>query len=524
MSAASEKHKVTRAAGVVGAATLASRVGGYVRDMTIAYFFGASVATDAFVVAFRIPNLLRRLFAEGSLTVAFIPVFTEVLHKQGKDEAMLVARSTYTVTALLLAAICALGMVFAPDLLRLIAPGFQPGKETFDLAVTLSRWCLPFIFFISLVALAGGVLNSLGHFFVPAVTPLLLNLSIITSAFLLSDRVDPPILSLALGVLIGGVLQLLMQLPLLKHFGAAVRPALALAHPALRRIGRLMVPAIFGAAVYQLAVVINTILASWLPSGSVSYLYYADRLIQFPLGIFAIAVGTAVLPSLSRQAAQGDHPALIETMGYGLRLTIFINLPAMVGIMVLAEPLVLMLFARGEFDLTSARQTAWAVLGYGFGLAGFSGVRAVVPAFYALKDTKTPVIVAGVSLVAMVGVSLLLMRPLAHTGLALATSTAGVVNLVGLLWSLRRKVGPLGMRAVFLAGLRMLAAAAAMGLVVAALAYLPDWGGVGSLGRRYLRPLVAVVVGTVVYLALARLLRLSELGDLRSMVARRRKT
>jgi len=522
VSAASEKQKVTRAAGVIGAATLASRLGGYLRDMTIAYFFGASAATDAFVVAFRIPNLLRRLFAEGSLTVAFIPVFTEVLRKDGQDEAVLVARSTYTVTAILLTVICGLGMVFTPELLRLIAPGFKPGQETFELAVHLARWCLPFIFFISLVALAGGVLNSLGHFFVPAVTPLVLNISIITCAVALSPRVDPPVLSLALGVLIGGVLQLLLQLPLLKHFGVALRPALALAHPALRRIGRLMVPAIFGAAVYQLAVVINTILASWLPSGSVSYLYYADRLIQFPLGIFAIAVGTAVLPSLSRQAADGDYPALIETMNYGLRVTLFICLPAMVGIMVLAEPLVLLLFARGEFDLATARQTAWAVFGYGFGLLGFSGVRAVVPAFYALKDTKTPVMVAAVSLVVMVGLSLVLIGPLAHIGLALATSVAGLTNLAGLLWLLRRKVGPLGMRSVALAALRMLAAVTAMGLAVAALAYLPDWGSVGSLGRRYARPLVAVVVGAGVYLGLARLLRISELRDLGGMVGRRR--
>lgn len=520
MSVSSEQSKVTRAAGVVGSATLASRIGGYVRDMAIAYFFGTSHAADAFFVAFRIPNLLRRLFAEGSLTIVFIPVFTELLKKEGKDSAVLVARATYTITAMILVAVCALGMIFAPQLVRLIAPGFAPGGETFDLAVTLTRWCLPFIFFISLVALAGGVLNSLGHFFGPAVTPLVLNLAIIACAFGLSDRVDPPVLSLAIGVLIGGALQLAIQIPLLKRFGVAIRPSLDLGHPALRRIGRLMLPAILGAAVYQLAVFINTLLASLLASGTVSYLYYADRLIQFPLGIFAIAMGTAVIPSLSRHAADNDHQALIKTMGFGLRLTMFIILPAMVGLVVLAEPLVALLFERGEFGAASAHQSALAVVGYGVGLWAFAGVRVVVPAFYSLQDTKTPVKVAAASLVVIVGVGVALMFPLAHLGLALGTSAGGLANLAGLLWLLRKKLGPLGMREILISVGKMTGAAAVMGLCVAALAYLPDWGAPGSLMHKAVRPLASVAGGAALYLFLAKMLGMPELSDLRNMTRR----
>lgn len=522
MGETSEKSKVTRAAGVVGLATLASRLGGFVRDLVIAYFFGTGPAADAFIVAFRIPNLLRRLFAEGTLTIAFIPVFTELLIKKGKEEAVLVARSTYTILAMILLAFCALGIAFAPQVVRAVAPGFTPGGDTFGLAVTLTRWCLPYIFFISLVALAGGVLNSLGHFFAPAVAPLLMNLSVIAAALTLHDYAQPPVLSLAFGVVVGGVIQLLAQIPYLDHYRVNMRPAFALRHPAIKRIGRLMLPAIFGAAVYQLAVFTNTLLASYLEGGSVSYLYYADRLIQFPLGIFAIAVGTAVLPSLSRQAAEGDHKALIETMGFGLRLTVFINLPAMVGLLVLAQPLVLLLFARGEFDLNSAAETAWAVGGYGAGLWAFASVRAVVPAFYAMKDTKTPVYVATASLVAMVATSLLLMGPLKHLGLALATSVSGVVNLAGLLWMLRRKVGPLGMRDILTAAVRMCLLAVVMGLAVAAVAYLIDWGSLGSWPRRYLRPLAAVLGGVLVYLGLARAWSMPELGQVMDMIRRRR--
>ncbi len=521
METSGERQNVTRAAGVVGAATLASRVAGFFRDVIIAYLFGAGPAADAFFVAFRIPNLLRRLFAEGTLTIAFIPVFTEVLRNKGREEAFLLVRSTFAMLGLALLLVTSAGVIFAPEVVRVMAPGFTPGEGTFALAVTLTRWCLPFIFFISLVALSMGVLNSLGHFFAPAVAPFVMNLTVIASALVLSPRVNPPVLSLALGVLIGGMLQIMLQVPYLKARGVPLRPAWDLKNPAMRRVARLMGPAAFGAAVYQLTVFINTVLASLLHSGSVSYLYYADRLIQFPLGIFAIAVSTAILPSLSRQAADGDTAALVGTMGFGLRLTMFIVLPAMVGLLVLARPLVVLLFGRGAFGPAEATATAGALIGYGSGLWAFAGVRSVVPAFYALKDTKTPVLVAAVCLLINVGASLALMGPLAHVGLAVATAVTGVCNLAGLLLLLRRRLGRLGGRAILASVQKVLLVSALMAGVCAAVAYLPDWGPAAGQWHRLARPLAAVLAGAAAYLLGARLLGLEELGDVWRMVMRR---
>jgi len=522
MNGAEEKQKVTRAAGVVGAATLASRVGGFVRDLVIAYFFGAGPAADAFFVAFRIPNLLRRLFAEGALTIAFIPVFTEVLKQKGREEAYLLARSTFGILALILLAVCALGTAFAPEVVRAMAPGFAPGGQSYDLAVTLTRWCLPYIFFVSLTALAAGVLNSTGHFFAPAASPVVLNLCLIGSAVALAPRVDPPVMSLAVGVILGGLGQLLMQLPYLKARGLSFKPAWDLANPALRRVVKLALPAAFGAAVYQLTVFINTVLASLLPTGSVSYLYYADRLIEFPLGIFAIAVSTAILPSLSRQAADNDHPALIDTMGFGIRLTMFINLPAMVGLIVLAQPLVLLLFARGQFGSAEAVATAGALWGYAAGLWAFAALRSVLPAFYALKDTVTPVKVGVVTLVINLAASLLLMGPFKHTGLALATSISGAANLAILLWLLRKRLGPLGGRRILSSVLKAGAASLVMAVVVAGVAYGPEWGDPGGIMARMVRPLAGVLVGALAYLAAARLMRMPELGELKDVLRSRR--
>jgi putative peptidoglycan lipid II flippase len=514
MSSAHEKQKITRAASVVGLATLASRIGGFIRDMVIAYYFGTQASADSFFVAFRIPNLLRRLFAEGTLTIAFIPVFTEVLQKKGKEEAFLLARSTYGVLALTLLLVSVLGVVFAEQVVQFVAMGFAKGSQAFSLSVYLTRFCFPYIFFISLVALAGGVLNSMGHFFAPASAPVLLNICIIGSAVALAPVVDPPVLSLALGVLLGGVCQLALQVPYLRQKGVPLTPKFNLKNPALRKVGRLMGPAAFGAAVYQITVLMNTMLASYLPSGSVSYLYYADRLIQFPLGIFAIALSTAVLPSLSRQAAQDDQSGMMETMGYALRLTLFINLPAMVGLIVLAEPVVTLLFSRGEFSAQSASATANALMAYGLGLWAIAGTRSVVSAFYALKDTKTPVKVAAVCLLINLGFSLALMGPLAHVGLALATSISAMANLGGLVYLLRRKVGPMGGRRILDSLLRMILASGFMGVIIYILAYWIGWGADGSVLHKIVRPLVAVMAGIIVYMAAARMLGSREIKSL----------
>ncbi|HHC24287.1 MAG TPA: murein biosynthesis integral membrane protein MurJ, partial [Desulfobacterales bacterium] len=328
----SENARVTKAAGVVGAATFLSRIFGFVRDVVIAWFFGAGLSSDAFFVAFRIPNLLRRLFAEGSLSIAFIPVFTEYLTHHGKEEAFHLARSAMRLLSIILVITAVLGVLLAPLIILMIAPGFTDSPEKYSLTVLLTRIMFPYIFFICLVALCMGILNVLGHFAAPALAPVCLNIAIIFSAFFISPYMADPVTGLAIGVLIGGALQLTLQLPFLIRKGFYFWEKAVIFHPGVKKIGILMLPAIFGASVYQLNILVGTLLASLLPEGSVSYLYYADRLVQFPLGIFAIATATAVLPSLSRQAAAKDFDALGNTFAHAMKLVFFITVPSMAGL------------------------------------------------------------------------------------------------------------------------------------------------------------------------------------------------
>ena len=394
----SENSRVVKAAGVVGSATFASRVLGFIRDAVIAWFFGAGFSSDAFIAAFRIPNLLRRLFAEGSLSSAFIPVFMEYVIKQGEDEAFHLARSAFRLLSVLLVIVTICGILLSPWIVRLIAPGFSADK--LSLTIILTRLMFPYIFFIGMVALCMGILNVLGHFAAPALAPVLLNLSIIGSVFFISPFMKPPVIGLGIGVLIGGILQLLLQLPALIQNGFYFWEKAKMIHPGIKRVGALMLPVILGGAVYQINILVGTLLASLLDQGSVTYLYFADRLVQFPLGVFAIATATAVLPSLSRLAATGDLNTLKDTFAHALKLVFFITIPASVGLIILREPIVALLFQRGEFDAQATRLTAQALLYYAMGLWAFSAVRIIVATFFALQDTKTPLKVAGVSILA----------------------------------------------------------------------------------------------------------------------------
>jgi putative peptidoglycan lipid II flippase len=462
----SENFRVTKAAGIVGAATLLSRILGFVRDVVIAGFFGASLSSDAFFVAFRIPNLLRRLFAEGSLSIAFIPVFSEYLANSGKNEAFQLARSAVRLLSVLLAVVAVGGICLAPVIVRVIAPGFTAEPEKLALTITLTRIMFPYIFFIGLVALFMGILNVLGHFAAPAMAPVFLNIAMIGSVFLIAPLMIHPISGLAIGVLIGGLLQLLLQIPFLIKKGFFFWQKTKGLHPGLKRIGRLMLPAIFGAAVYQINILLGTLLASLLPEGSVSYLYYADRLVQFPLGIFAIAAATAILPSLSRQAAANDYEALKDTFIYAMRLVLFITIPSMVGLIVLRDPIVTLLFKRGAFDAETTKRTAEALAYYGVGLWAFSAVRIVVSTFYALQDTKTPVKMATVSIFTNILLGIILMGPMLHSGLALATSLSSMLNLGLLFWGLRRKLGSFGWQAITASAFRSLMCSLGMGVTV----------------------------------------------------------
>ena len=517
-----ENDRMTKAAGVVGAATFLSRIFGFIRDVVIAWFFGAGFSSDAFFVAFRIPNLLRRLFAEGSLSIAFIPVFTEYLTKRGKDDAFGLARSALWLLSVSLAVMAIAGILVSPFIIRVIAPGFTDSPEKFQLTVVLTRIMFPYIFFIGLVALCMGILNVLGHFAAPALAPVLLNAAIICSVFFISPHMAAPVVGLAIGVLVGGFLQLGFQVPFLIKKGFYFWHKAKIYHPGLKRIALLMLPTIFGAAVYQINILVGTLLASLLPEGSVSYLYYADRLVQFPLGIFAMATATAVLPSLSRQAAAADFTGVGDTFAYAMKLVFFITIPAMVGLIVLRQPIVALLFKRGAFDAEAVRLTAYALLYYSIGLWAFSAVRIVVSTFYALQDTRTPVKTAVISVCANILLGVILMWPLGHGGLALATSLASMLNLGLLVWALRARLDVLELRSISESVCKTLICSAVMGVVVWALALIiiPSkdptttglfWGLVGS-----------IFTGCVFYGSFSFFLKSPELEKVLSLLFQRR--
>jgi len=513
-TAKSENRKVTRAAGIVGVATLLSRILGYVRDMVLASFFGAGLAADAFIAAFRIPNLLRRLFGEGSLSIAFVPVFTETMVQGDRRDGVRLAVSSLKLLLICLFVVAAIGIVAAPLIIHVVAPGFADPPEKMALTIVLTRIMFPYIILIGLVALCMGILNVLGHFAAPAVAPVFLNLAMIGSVFIVSrfsNDETTRVIGLAVGVIAGGVLQLSLQLPYLVKYGIRFWRKSGLWHPRMRQVGLLMLPTIFGAAVYQINILVGTLLASLLPQGSVSYLYYADRLVQFPLGIFAQAAATAVLPSLSRQAASGDRTGLAETFGYAVRLVLFITIPAMVGLIVLRVPLVGLLFQRGAFSEQTTRLTSDALLYYALGLWAFAAVRIVVSTFYALQDTRTPVITATVSIGTNILLGILLMGPMQHCGLALATSLASMVNLTILVIVMRKRLGVIHWRPIASSCLKTIAASAVMALaVLCTRALLMPADATASRWSLLMGIGVGVVGGSLVFFTAAWLLKIPE--------------
>ena len=496
-----ENRQIARTAGIVSGATLLSRLAGLVRDQVTASFFGDSAAAAAFLVAFRIPNLLRRLLAEGALTVAFVPVFTRTLGEGGPDAAGRLFRKMFTLLSLVLLLVCALGVVFARPVAELMAPGFIGDQAKLELTVSLLRMLFPYIIFMGLGALFMGALNSGGFFAAPALGPFLGNVAVIAAAFTLAHRLERPIDALAVGVLAGGALHLAIQGPSLKKMGLKLRPDFNFRDPAVKKILVMMAPAAMGAAVYQLSVFINTILASFLPGGSIPWLYYADRLMQFPLGIFTMAIGAAALPALSRLAASGDREGFLTSAHFALGLSFFITVPAMAGLAVLAQPLVAFLFERGLFTRASTLPTAQALQAFSLGLPFLSGASILARIFYSRHNTRTPTLVAAGALAIGALTALVLMGPLGHVGLALGSSCASLVNffwLCGLLWKEDRSFLH-GRLAAEIAGYFLLAA-----LMGAAVRPLSGWaldasGPLGLAGRT----LAAVAAGMAVYFGLA---------------------
>lgn len=507
----SERKNIARAAGILGSATMLSRIMGMVRDMVVSRLFGAGLATDAFFAAFQIPNMLRRFFAEGALTAAFVPTFAATLSQRGDEKARELANTCFTLLTIVMAVVTLAGVIFSPFIVGLMFPGFatEPGK--FELTILLNRLMFPYIFFISLVALCMGILNTLRHFFTPAISTVFLNICMIIAALCLRGFFEAPITALAVGVLIGGSIQLIMQVPVLWNKGFRLKPDFHFNNPEVRTIAILMLPSVFGVGVYYLNIAVSAILASLLPQGSVSYLYYAQRLFEFPQGIFTVSVAQAVLPSMSRQAADGDIAGMKETLSFGLRLMLFITIPAMFGLMVCSTPIFSLIFMGGAFDYNTVVNSASALLYYSVGLSFVALTRVLAPVFYALKDTKTPVITAFIAFIINFCLSLVLMGPLKHGGLALATTLSASSNMLMLLWLLRRKIGSFGGMGIMMTALKSTAAAIPMTAAVWYGCSYVDWS---QAGHKLLKGTVlsgSIMCGCAVYMLIAKLLRSEEL-------------
>jgi len=488
---------LTRATATVALATVLSRMLGYARDAVIAWYFGAGFSADAFLAAFRIPNLFRRLVAEGTLNSAFVPILTEVRWKGGDAEAGDFFRSAVHGIAVLLLGVCAAAVWAAPWIVPAITPGFSEPKV--ELTLTLVRWMLPYLIAGGIVALFMGALNVYGSFAAPALAPCLLNLAMIGSLAGIAPFLERPVLALAAGLLIGGAAQLLIQAPLLRRYGLQPWRPPRRRHPALVRMARLMVPAVVGGAAYHLNILVGTMLASLLPEGSVSYLYYADRLVEFPLGVVAMAAATVILPSLARHAAAGDMRALRETFEYALRLVSFASIPAAAGLILLGEPIVTLLFARGEFSAADARLTVQALSYYALGLWALSAVRIVVALFFAMQDSKTPVRAAVFSILTNLLLGMAFLHPLAHGGVALATSLASVLNLALLLAALRRRLIGMNWRSVTRCLVRSLLGAGLMAPGVLGVSRLLIQGAGQPTGSLALGVAASMAAGGIIY-------------------------
>jgi putative peptidoglycan lipid II flippase len=507
--------------GSIGTATLLSRVLGYVRDMVVALAFGAGPVTDAFFVAFRIPNILRRLLAEGALATAVIPVFSDYMTNRTRAELARMLSVVFGAALVVLTAVSAIGIVTAPWIVRAIAPGFASDAGQWQLATLLTRVMFPYLLLVGLGALSMGVLQAHSRFFAAALGPAVLNIGMIVGVTLLHTRMDPPIVALAIGVLVGGLGQLLVQAPGLRREGLLVAPALELKHPVLRRIVRLLLPSVFGLAAVQVSVFVNTLLASLLPAGSISYLYYADRVMEFPLGVFGIALASAALPAMARQGAQGNTRGIADTLSFALRMSFFIAAPATVGLVLLRTPITRLLFERGQFGPAETAATATALAWYAVGLAGFSGARIAAQAFYAISEPATAVRWGAVSIGAGIVAAVALMAPLGHAGLAAASSIGAYVNVLTLIFAARRRFGLLGGRAMVASAARTLLAC----VPVAAWCALMPFFRTAAHGVRGDAAVVTlgVVGGAALFAGASALLRAPERVALFAILPRRRR-
>lgn len=520
------EHSVARSAGLIGIATLTSRILGLARDQALAFFFGAGNAMDAFNVAFRIPNLVRDLFAEGAMTAAFVPTFTRHLTLKGKDEAWRLGN--YVINGLIAATgvLVILGIIFAEPLVTLLAADYKKVEGKLDLTVELTRIMLPFLTLVAVAVAVMGMLNSLHKFFVPALSPAMFNVATILCALVLVPVMPSlgldPIKAIALGTILGGFGQILIQWPALRGQGFRYRPILNPRDEGLRQVLLLMIPGTVGLAAVQVNLLVSTLLATGQGTGAVSWLNYAFRLMYLPIGLLGVSVATAAIPEISRFAAREDLPGMRLAISRGLRLILVLNIPAMVGLMVLARPIVALIFEHGRFTSDDTDATAQALIFYAPGLMGYCAVKIAAPSFYALKESRTPVIVSVLTMGVNVALNFTLVGWLSYRGLALGTGLAALFNATLLLSLLARRLGGLAGRELAGVLARVLLGSAIMG----AAAFGVEAGFEGILpGKNVLlealRVGVTIVTGALVFAAASKVLGIEEFQDALGILGRR---
>ena len=486
--------------------TLFSRVLGFARDALVARIFGAGVATDAFFVAFKLPNLLRRIFAEGAFSQAFVPILAEYKSQQGEEATRTFVAYVSGMLTLVLALVTVLGMIAAPWVIWATSPGFLRDPDKFELTASLLRITFPYILLISLASLAGAVLNTWNRFSVPAFAPTFLNLSMIGFSLFAAPYFNPPIMALAWAVTVGGVLQLAYQLPHLKKIGMLVLPRINLRDAGVWRVMRLMGPAIIGVSVSQISLVINTIFASFLVSGSVSWMYYADRMMEFPSGVLGVALGTILLPSLAKSVSSGRLDDYSRLMDWGLRLCFVLALPSTVALGILSKPLIASLFQYGQFTAFDTEMTQRALIAYSVGLMGIILVKVLAPGFYSHQNIRTPVKIAIASLIMTQLMNLAFIGPFKHAGLSLSIGLAACLNAGLLYWQLRKQKMYIPQTGWVLFLTKLVIAVVVMAAVLIGMMwFMPAWD-TGNMLMRILRLLLVVVVGAGSYFAALALL------------------
>ncbi len=520
-----EKKQILKSASIITLVTIVSRVLGYVRDQRIALLLGTTPAADAYVLAYRIPNLFRRLVAEGSMTASFIPVFSSYMREKSRKEVWDFANRLFWTLALVAAVITVLGMVFSPSVVRLFAGKNIAGVE----AVELNRIIFPYLFFVSLAALAMGILNCFNVFGLPAATPVFLNLATILFTFaIVRNYFKDAVTSIAVGVLVGGVLQFLIQVPLLVRKGMNFNFGISFSHPAIRDVARLMIPRLFGIGIGQINLLIDTrfATASMMPEGSLAALYLADRVMELVLGGYAIAVATAILPMMSHQAAAKDYESLKKTLSFSVRIVAFITIPAALGLMILREPIIRVLFQHGQFVAASTRLTARALLYYSIGLPALASVKLIVPAFYSTRDTKTPVIIASISLVLNIVLNIVFMqfffKRVQNGGPALATALATFFDFFALFIIFRIRYGAMGTMEILRSFGKISLCAGIMGVAC----WFGNYYTTFTIHSRFFVQLLVfaglILGATVLYLALAWIFRCHEIEEVYGIATRRR--